>query len=151
MARAARGPFFWTDLFAPVVRRHPRSLAIWCRASHCFRLILRSNMRRQKIEELEREVLRSLCGMASVRDAQRYAAQLENHPWADSECRIVYEALMRTVAREIKAWRNELPAEATRMGFPDVEWENYFTSKRTRRDQLETRIVSLRTISSLGP
>jgi hypothetical protein len=97
----------------------------------------------QKALKLERRVLRALCGLPSAREAKAHAAQMEGHAWLDSEHRIVFEALKRLAARDRKAWRDELPAQATRMGFPEVEWRNYFGAKRPRRGDLEKRIDEL--------
>jgi hypothetical protein len=94
----------------------------------------------QKALNLERRILRGLCGLASVREAKAHAAQMEGYAWLNPEHRIVFEALKRLPTRDTKAWRDELPAQATRMGFPDLDWRNYFGAKRMRRGDLEKRM-----------
>jgi hypothetical protein len=53
-------------------------------------------------------------------------AQLRTHRWQDPEHRVVFEALTLLPGREAAELREQLPAQATRMGFPDVNWEEYF-------------------------
>jgi hypothetical protein len=80
-----------------------------------------------EILALEREILRALC--ASPRLTSERGGLLKglvSHDWKDPEHRVVYEALLRTLTRPSGELRLELPATATRMGFPDVEWREYF-------------------------
>jgi hypothetical protein len=88
---------------------------------------LDSNSKVDKILELERLVLTSLCvssGMGGRREP--ILADLSRHKWRAPEHRVVYEALMRLRNADPGAISAELPAMATRMGFPDVDWDNYF-------------------------
>jgi hypothetical protein len=39
---------------------------------------------------------------------------------------VVFEAIQRLSSSDPKLLREQLPAQTTRMGFPDVNWENYF-------------------------
>ncbi|HVB55699.1 MAG TPA: hypothetical protein VNE63_04600 [Candidatus Acidoferrales bacterium] len=48
------------------------------------------------------------------------------HTWQDQEHRVVYEALQKLRAHDPEFLRERLPAQATRMGFPDVDWNAYF-------------------------
>jgi hypothetical protein len=82
-----------------------------------------------QILTLEREILRSLCSArasATARDA--VLRSLAHHAWHDPEHRIVYEALTRMRGRGPAAVREELPATVTRMGFPDVDWKQYWVA-----------------------
>src|ERR1700674_2115638 len=86
-----------------------------------------------QILTLEREILCSLCcapDSATARDA--ILRSLAHHAWHDPEHRIVYEALNRMRSRGPAAVREELPATATRMGFPDVDWNLYFAENEIR-------------------
>jgi hypothetical protein len=51
---------------------------------------------------------------------------LENYRWHDPEHRVVYEALQAVRGGARLSLREELPAHATRLGFPDVGWQDYF-------------------------
>lgn len=117
------------------------------------------------ITELERRFLRALCregadscAHAGLDDQSRAGAVsgLLSHNWQDAEHRIVFEALARLPGRDAAELRRQLPAQATRMGFPDIQWETYFaggtpddaTSAEERRRELESIIRQLREASS---
>ena len=69
-------------------------------------------------------------------------AQLRPHRWQDSEHRVVFEALTALPDRDATELREQLPAQATRMGFPDVNWENYFASAAAD-SAIETLVAEL--------
>jgi hypothetical protein len=97
---------------------------------------------------LEREVLEALCASEHVSDDRgRLLGTLASHVWQDPEHRVVYEALLRIRTRDPRALRAELPATATRMGFPDVEWDEYFE----RGDALQVRDVENRIRALAAP
>ena len=81
----------------------------------------------QRVFELERETLCALCVRGST-DAREPSPmrELSNHVWRDAEHRVVFEAIQRLGSSDPKLLREQLPAQATRMGFPDVSWNNYF-------------------------
>jgi hypothetical protein len=81
----------------------------------------------KRVLELERETLCALCIRASA-NARRETSMrdLSNHVWQDAEHRIVFEAIQRLSSSDPQLLREQLPAQTTRMGFPDVNWENYF-------------------------
>jgi len=77
--------------------------------------------------EMERTVLRSLCAQrANAATVQLILADLQNYSWRDEENRVVFHALTRLRGRELEHIRESLPAVATRMGFPDVNWDDFF-------------------------
>jgi hypothetical protein len=85
--------------------------------------------------DLETRILRALCSNPSPRiddptafTAKRAAvlAPLRAHHWQDPEHRVVFEALTLLPGRQATELREQLPAQAARMGFPDVNWEKYF-------------------------
>lgn len=79
------------------------------------------------ISDLERAILIALCSDAIAADVRgKILAKLTSHQWREAEHRIVYEALQRAGARDGAGIQERLPAQATRMGFPDVNWELYF-------------------------
>lgn len=81
----------------------------------------------KRVLELERETLCALCIRASA-NARRETVmrELSNHVWQDAEHRVVFEAIQRLSSSDPQLLREQLPAQTTRMGFPDVNWENYF-------------------------
>ena len=79
--------------------------------------------------EAERQLLRELCSGRIPREQIIGAIdQLANYEWLVPEHATVCEAIRRAVHLRGDSWRELLPAQATRMGFPDVDWPEYFTS-----------------------
>jgi hypothetical protein len=81
------------------------------------------------IIELELEILRILCDpqeQADVKSREQAVLRLQGHSWHDAEHRIVFDAIAKLPGRDGAELRRQLPAQATRMGFPDVHWETYF-------------------------
>ena len=102
---------------------------------------------------LERDVLRALCNSRYL-PAQRgeLLDELVSHTWRSGEHRVVYEALKRSATGEPDSLRAELPAATTRMGFPDIDWSEYFERVGTLKfPDLETRIRELKVGSSVTP
>src|SRR5271155_1973438 len=84
---------------------------------------------------LESRILRALCTASSppnssTKDHTSTRAtileKLRAHPWQDLEHQVVFEALTALPGRPSADLREQLPAQATRMGFPDVNWPHYF-------------------------
>ena len=81
--------------------------------------------------ELERKILRALCaagnGATSTLDAK---ILLKKYVWRDPDNRVVFESLSGLSSGLTPAQlREQLPAQATRLGFPDVAWGNYLASE----------------------
>jgi hypothetical protein len=112
------------------------------------------------IVELERQILRVLCSERSDgltpedfnRETRATAVSgLLSYCWHDTEHRVVFEALARLPGRDAAELQRQLPAQATRMGFPDVRWETYFAwgtahaaqALNARRPDLNTLIAQL--------
>jgi len=105
------------------------------------------NLSVEQIVGREREILRALCTSPHVADKRgEFLGALSLHHWRDPEHRVVYEALRRIRGRDTAALHLELPATATRMGFPDVEWTEFFGSG----DSLQNSEVAalIRTLTS---
>jgi hypothetical protein len=97
-----------------------------------------------RVLQLELAVLRTICSN-TVAGASRETImrQLSVHSWKSAEHRIVFEAIARLGGRPAKHLREELPAQATRMGFPDVDWAAYFTSGDEEQVDLEALVQEL--------
>ncbi|MDE3169891.1 MAG: hypothetical protein KGL75_07105 [Acidobacteriota bacterium] len=93
---------------------------------------------------LEQEVLRALCVASLPHDERSNAVRaLSSYAWRDHEHEVVFRAieLLRNAARP--SWRDELPAQAARMGFPDVDWFRYFEAAPLDRAALIHLITRL--------
>lgn len=78
---------------------------------------------------LERRVLRELCRARLTRAGwTKIARGLREYTWRDVEHGLVYAAIERLGSRDPQALREQLPAQATRMGFPDIDWQAYFSA-----------------------
>jgi hypothetical protein len=101
--------------------------------------------------DLESRILRALCSGPSAFDspATHHAsaraallAKLRAHRWQDPEHRVVFEALTWLPGRQAADLREQLPAQATRMGFPDVDWDQYFVTSDDHA-AIETLVAEL--------
>jgi hypothetical protein len=98
----------------------------------------------KRILELERGTLRALCIRASVNARHETTMRdLSNHVWQDAEHRVVFEAIQRLSSSDPKLLREQLPAQTTRMGFPDVNWENYFLPAGQAEDDFDALVRDL--------
>jgi hypothetical protein len=82
------------------------------------------------VEELERKLLRAICSSripAAMR--QGLIGELANYSWRHHEHRIVFNGVLRLRGRELEDVRAALPAVTTRMGFPDVNWDEFFVDE----------------------
>jgi hypothetical protein len=81
---------------------------------------------------LELAVLRGLCFLPGGGAARaKLANELKGYRWEHADHRVIYEALIKTNAADTETLRRELPAIVTRMGFPDIDWERFFTANAT--------------------
>jgi hypothetical protein len=93
---------------------------------------------------LELAILRALIflgedGRAGSANAKLTTAlqALQDHPWNDEENRVVYESLRRASRRSGVPLREEMAAEAVRMGHPDADWDLYFRPPSEQLDLLQ--------------
>jgi hypothetical protein len=76
---------------------------------------------------IERRVLRQICHAKLTHAGwDRIARALGEYTWREIEHGLVYAAILRLGSRDPKTLREQLPAQATRMGFPEIDWQTYF-------------------------
>lgn len=82
----------------------------------------------REIIAAERELLHRLFSRDANAPIGQFIGELSAYSWRDPEHATVFEAIRALAPRAaaVASWREELPAQATRMGFPDVEWSEYF-------------------------
>jgi hypothetical protein len=96
----------------------------------------------------EGQVLRALCaGTGAPNDWNQLASQLSGHCWQDPDHQVMYEALRAIKSCEPKARREELPAQVTRMGFPDLDCSTYFEGEELPVVEIEEIIRRLKAAS----
>jgi hypothetical protein len=75
---------------------------------------------------LELRALRELCACADVPRLRAAVTQLRTHEWHDADRAVVFAAIHESVERDGKLARETVIAMATRAGFPDIDFEQYF-------------------------
>jgi replicative DNA helicase len=81
----------------------------------------------QRIAELERKILRALCRCLQADEgSERALRELESFQWHEPEHQVIYEALEAVLRRGETPARESLATQATRMGFPAIDWATYF-------------------------
>src|SRR5271154_7129416 len=95
--------------------------------------------------ELECKILSALCRSEfSAREWSSIPSQLVDYLCQDYDHRVVYEAVTAIRSSVAETRRGELPAQATRMGFPDVDWKIYFKAEESPKLGIEDIIQELK-------
>jgi hypothetical protein len=94
--------------------------------------------------QIERVILRELCaGQIEPSDWHRIIYRLSAYEWKDPEHEVVFNALRAIKSDDRPTRRHELPAQVTRMGFPDVDWGKYLDADRQPGVPIEQLIEGL--------
>jgi hypothetical protein len=81
------------------------------------------------ISSLELALLQALCASVDVHAVLEHGTSIPTgFEWQNPDHGIVYAALCKVPNRDRRPLREQLPAIATRMGFPDIDWEAYFVA-----------------------
>ena len=84
---------------------------------------------------LEKLILRVLCAgtpQGSVKDT--LPPLLQAYKWQSTLHRAIFNAIVAFPSDNPKVLRQLLPAKLTRMGFPDVEWDEIFAPPSLSKD-----------------
>lgn len=93
---------------------------------------------------LEQQVLGILCAADLAADERSRALDLlATYAWRAPEHATVFHAIRRIGGVRQPFWRDELPAETTRMGFPEVDWFRYFGAAKKASPALKILIARL--------
>lgn len=96
------------------------------------------------ILQLERQVLRALCVSALPFERRTEVVKaLATHRWQSPDHQVIYEALRRSRHRDARSLREHLRAEATRLGFPDIDWACYFQASAAVDEHVENLVRTL--------
>src|SRR5271154_6613150 len=96
------------------------------------------------ITAIERKILRALCAADSdPTDWDHLASQLSAYRWQEPDHKVVYDALRAIRSRDPRTRRDQLPAQATRMGFPDLDWSLYFEGEESSTTEIKEFIRKL--------
>lgn len=110
--------------------------------------IMQTKRRPHEVQQLERRFLRGLCSLANFREASAYCRQLSQYGWLDPDHRIVFDAIRQLRVTDTDRWQAGLPALATRMGFPEIDWGDYFGASRVTSADLQKWIAELSAMQS---
>jgi hypothetical protein len=80
----------------------------------------------QQLFFIERALLRALCQSGALAELSSQArSELQGHSWQGWDHQIIFEALLHIGSVGDRSPREQLAAQATRMGFPDINWSDY--------------------------
>lgn len=98
---------------------------------------------------LELRVLRALCREDSGAELHHLTGELSKYSWSEPEHATVFEAIRRVAAHgHAQRWHGQLPAQATRMGFPDIDWPHYLAAPESSGKFTADLVVELLRLST---
>jgi hypothetical protein len=87
-----------------------------------------------RLDSAERMLLGTICASESLEVARHVAREIGDYRWHDRDHQIAFEALARIRRLDGRPLREQLAAETTRMGFPDIDWDEYFPAPARRTE-----------------
>ena len=89
----------------------------------------------KRLCELERATLRALCQPSLSNTLRKKACEdLATHQWQVEDHRIVFATVQKARDTNVSLLPEQLPAHATRMGFPDINWAALFEPSQAMQD-----------------
>ena len=74
----------------------------------------------------EQTLLRQLCTSGITTPETEALRRLAQYKWEGRDHQVVFDALLRLANVPPESLRARMPIEATRMGFPDIDWPAFF-------------------------
>ena len=98
----------------------------------------------QQLISIERDLLRALCQSSTPAELSAKARSgLENYSWQGSDHQTIFEALLSIGTARGRSLREQLAAQATRMGFPDINWDEYFEQASAAAGESKRSVMEL--------
>ena len=95
--------------------------------------------------QIELRILRALCGASlGVSERETLIGNLEDYEWREEEHRVIFQAILKLRRAGAASLREHLPGAATRMGFPDIFWEDYFAADAGENMEIQEQLRILR-------
>jgi hypothetical protein len=80
----------------------------------------------EELRETERAILRALCQPSTTQVLrERILKELAFYRWRVEDHRVIFDALQRSRSAKTSPLQEQLRAHATRMGFPDIDWDAF--------------------------
>ena len=100
----------------------------------------------------ERLALQFLCANPAASAAQKLKSRLSSYKWRNADHSVVFEALTRlNFAATAAQLREQLPAQLTRLGFPDVNYEVFFEGQIPKESEIPALTETLRRGATSAP
>ena len=94
--------------------------------------------------EKELVVLRAMCQEAPQGSGREAALRaLKDYQWHEPVHQAIFHCLSRFPSANLDLLRSELPACLTRQGFPDVDWNAFFSPHSVTREDAERAMGAL--------
>lgn len=104
---------------------------------------LKAKKRAATIEQIERNLLRTFCQSGGVAHLPpEILRDLRNYRWQGMDHQTIFDVLLSSGTRVV-ARRERLAAQATRMGFPDINWSDYFQPWARGKGELKRSATEL--------
>jgi hypothetical protein len=98
----------------------------------------------QQLIAIERDLLRVLCQRGSLAALSlQTRSELQSYSWQGSDHQTIFDALLHTVRVDRGSLREQLAAQATRMGFPDIDWNEYLVQAGAGAGDLQRSVMEL--------
>jgi hypothetical protein len=98
----------------------------------------------QQLVLIERDLLRALCQSSTPTQLLAQAhADLQDYSWQGSDHQTIFEALLRIGNVRGDSLREQLATQATRMGFPDINWHEYFEQASAAGGELKPSVMDM--------
>jgi hypothetical protein len=96
-------------------------------------------------EELERRVLEALCNDGAGKQEREIARRgLADYRWREPVHQAIFEIIISFPSLSSQALREQLPAQLTRRGFPDFDFESLFDHPEFAPNEFERLVRKLR-------
>jgi len=103
------------------------------------------------VADLECAILRAICAKVTAQDVwTETQLNLAHYVWRQPDHAVIYDAIVKVRSRDPMNWRSQLPAQTTRMGFPDLDWAAYLAPVEMPEGRISELIRTLKALAERG-
>jgi hypothetical protein len=104
----------------------------------------------EELREIERAILRALCQPSTTQALrERIGQELASYRWRVQDHRVIFDGLQRSRSAKASPLQEQLRAHATRMGFPDIDWDA-FLAPGEESQEIEKWVSRLKATATSG-